>query len=463
MIAFGRSGAGRHDAPRIAVVGCGFTGAAAAAALLRRRPGRFNISLIDAAGSRGRGLAYGRARNGELLNVRAQDLSLLQDDRGDFAAWLSETLLTFGSTRRPPDFGDVFVPRELFGQYVEDRLETEIEKRPDVSVRYFVGDALRLQWLESGYQIDVARGRPVMCDGVVLATGYTARSRFGLAPYLSELDQVARAARTIVIAGSGLTAVDVLLSLRAAGSQAEIMMVSRRGLTPRPQLQTAPEAWAWEAGLAHTASELLANVRRACRDAHSAGQPWQSVIHGLRAHTCDFWRALPNVEQRRLLRHAGAFWAAHRHRLPADTHQRLGLELARPNTSLRAGAIISVEERDRFEISVRWRGKQTVSRFSADLVFDCTGHKPDLSTPLLSGLLHDGYARTDPHGIGLDVDAAGRVANIKGEYAQSLFALGPLGAGALLEITAAPDIARQAQAMADAMREKQPVRHRRLA
>jgi uncharacterized NAD(P)/FAD-binding protein YdhS len=172
---------------------------------------------------------------------------------------------------------------------------------------------------------------------------------------------------------------------------------------------------------------------------------------------------LPNVEQRRLLRHAGAFWAAHRHRLPADIHQRLRLELARPNTSLRAGSVISVEERDRFEVSVRWRGKQPVSKVSANLVVDCTGHKPDLSTPLLSGLLHDGYGRTDPHGIGLNVDPAGRVANIKGQHSQSLFALGPLGAGALLEITAAPDIARQAHAMADAMREEQPVRHRRLA
>lgn len=463
MTVFGRSGAGRHDAPRIAVVGCGFTGAAAAAALLRRRPGPFNLTLMDGAASRGRGLAYGRARNGELLNVRARDLALLHEDRGDFAHWLRETLLTFGSTRRPPDFGDVFVPRDLFGQYVEDRLETEIEKRTDVSVRYLVGDAMRIRRLESGYQIDLARGRPVMCDGVVLATGYTARPRFGLAPYSSELDKAARAARTIVIAGSGLTAVDILLSLRAAGSEAEIMMVSRRGLTPRPQLKTAPEAWAWEAGLARTASELLANVRRACRDAQSAGQPWQSVIHGLRAHTSDFWRALPNVEQRRLLRHAGAFWAAHRHRLPADIHQRLGLELARRNTSLRAGAILSVAERDRFEISVRWRGKQTVSKVSADLVVDCTGHKPDLSTPLLAGLLHDGHARTDPHGVGLDVDTAGRVANIKGEHARSLFALGPLGAGALLEITAAPDIARQAHAMADAMCEEQPVQHRRLA
>ena len=77
--------------PRLAIVGGGLTGAAAAMALLRRVTRPFELVIIEPEGELGRGVAYGKAEPFHLLNVRAGKLGVIAGRAGDFADWAGES------------------------------------------------------------------------------------------------------------------------------------------------------------------------------------------------------------------------------------------------------------------------------------------------------------------------------------------------------------------------------------
>jgi uncharacterized NAD(P)/FAD-binding protein YdhS len=71
---------------------------------------------------------------------------------------------------------------------------------------------------------------------------------------------------------------------------------------------------------------------------------------------------------------------------------------------------------------------------------------------LIANLLEQGLAKADAHGLGLAAEADGR---IRGDSrSRRLFALGPLCQGSLWEITAVPEIVRQADQAARVMAER---------
>ena len=64
-------------------------------------------------------------------------------------------------------------------------------------------------------------------------------------------------------------------------------------------------------------------------------------------------------------------------------------------------------------------------------------------------LLTDGHARLGPHGLGLDIDAGGRLIGADGRARENLWLIGPLRRGRSWETTAVPEIRAQARALID--------------
>ena len=256
-------------------------------------------------------------------------------------------------------------------------------------------------------------------------------------------------AKSIVLIGSGLTMVDVLLGARREGFQGVATIVSRRGQLPRSHAPkgVVPEPVALPRS--KRLSMLEASFRIACEMAEQGGTPWQAVVNGLRSSLQDIWRALPVVEQARFLRHLRPFFDAHRHRLPIEVHARLMAELDGGRAVLVRGSATNLERTpDGYKLDILRRGAGAPETIDADLVFDCSGVRPDLDQPLIQGLIDAGLARPDPHGLGLAVEPNGQVLGRGGEPSQGLFAIGPLCQGTLWEITAVPEIVRQADAAA---------------
>jgi uncharacterized NAD(P)/FAD-binding protein YdhS len=146
-------------------------------------------------------------------------------------------------------------------------------------------------------------------------------------------------------------------------------------------------------------------------------------------------------QQRRFLRHLRPFWNAARHRLAPEIHAQL-------RHAMQSGMLCVTRGR-----CIESGGALRVSHSHGedgpfDLVFECTGTRPDIVSPLITSLVGQGLARPDAHGLGLIVASDGSVLAASGARPSRLFALGPLGHGSLYEITAVPEIVAQSAAMA---------------
>jgi len=85
-------------------------------------------------------------------------------------------------------------------------------------------------------------------------------------------------------------------------------------------------------------------------------------------------------------------------------------------------------------------------------LIDCSGpgHDP-VSDPLVGPLVAAGRARLEPLGLGLDLDAEGRVIGADGAADPGLFVLGPPAQAAFWETTAVPDIRKRIERLAEAL------------
>jgi uncharacterized NAD(P)/FAD-binding protein YdhS len=153
---------------------------------------------------------------------------------------------------------------------------------------------------------------------------------------------------------------------------------------------------------------------------------------------------LPVEEQARFLRHVRPLWDAHRHRLPLEVHGRLQSEFNEGRAALMPGQVTKVErDGEGFRLTLRRRGANETEILTSDLAIDCSGHRPDLASPLIESLVSEGVASVDAHRLGLAVEPDGQALSRGGAPTPGLFALGPLCQGSLWEITAVPEIVRQ--------------------
>ena len=448
---------GMSEAPfTVCVVGGGFTGAAAGVACLSHLKTPFRLVIIEGTSALGHGLAYGSHRPLNLLNVRTRDLSIRAGQPGDFLNWAFRQLDQGENQAGLHEaLAHTFLPRQLFGEYVRQRLFESAERRPDVGFSVITAMA-RTVIPESGrYRIELDRAEPITADVVMLATAYGLQQPHAtgaLAPYEILPAERTAAASSMVLIGSGLTMVDVLLSARRDGFQGNAVVISRRGQLPRTH---APKGVVpQQVAIPHSkrVSLLAASIRIACEMAESGGTPWQAIINGLRPSIQNIWQGLPREEQARFLRHLRPFWDAHRHRLPMEVHGRLRAEFDEGRAVLLRGAVKEVaREGARFAVSLQKRGAQHLETITTDLAYDCSGFRPDLDQPLITSVLAQGLACSDAHRLGLVVERNGQVIGACGEVTNGLFAIGPLCQGTLWEINAVPEIVTQADQAAQSL------------
>ena len=172
-------------------------------------------SLINRTPEFGPGVAYATPFDGHLLNVRAGRMSAVEDRPDDFIDWLS---------RHHPGHADAagFVPRRLFGHYVQDRLAAAEAAHPG-RIDRVVGEAVAIE--SDGVRL--ADGRVVPARAVVLATGNPAPrmaaddssgDRVLGDPWVAGVLARIGADDDVLIVGSGLTMVDLLLQLTAGAA-----------------------------------------------------------------------------------------------------------------------------------------------------------------------------------------------------------------------------------------------------
>jgi uncharacterized NAD(P)/FAD-binding protein YdhS len=455
----------------IAIIGAGFCGSMLAMHWLRCPPLRpLRLLLINRSGAMARGVAYGTRTLDHLLNVPAGRMSAVEADADDFYRYAHE--------RDPRYTRASFVPRRIYGDYLEARLTEAIEQAPDgVVFRSVVGTALAISPPdgERPAAIRMENGQVIHADRIVLSNGNEMRgdppvlpahrgfydsSRYVRDPWRpGALRDIERDA-PILLVGSGLTMVDVVLGLRARGHTALIHAVSRHGLLPQAhrELDTPPT---YDGRLA---ARMLARadvrhytraVREAVADAAQAGHDWRDVIGSIREATPSLWQYLPADQRRRFLRHVRPYWDVHRHRCAPLPAAQLQADFERGGLVLVAGRVTGYTMlKDGVSVAVRRRGANEPQPFEVAAVVNCTGPAPDFGDrqgSLLGTLRADGLLMRDGIGMGFAVSDEGAIVDGHGAPSTWLYYVGPLLQARDWEATAVPELRRHVKRLADTL------------
>lgn len=425
----------------VVIVGGGFSGAMLAARLAER--GQASV-LIERNEAFGPGVAYSATLDVHRLNVRAERMSALADQPGDFVDWLRAN---------KPDHADPngFPPRRLYGLYVRDRLDAVAAAHPGL-IRRVTGQTVAVK----GKAVGLSDGRHIDGRAIVLATGNPAPRNTPTAssprilsnPWAPGVLERIQPDDAVLILGSGLTMVDVVLALQAQGWRGRATAVSRRGLTPRAhgEHHDAPVALPPQA-LTGALSHRLASARRLARE-----HGWRRVMEGYRPITAELWRAATTAERARFLRHLRPWWDVHRHRIAPEIAATLEALIAEGRLSVRAGRVRATEvSGDASTLTVNAPGG-AVQTLTAQWLIDCTGPGHSAATtPLTAALIAEGRARLDPLKLGLDLDETGRILHADGTVDPDLYVLGPPARAALWETIAVPDLRQRIEQLSQAL------------
>ena len=427
-------------ADHIVVLGGGFTGTLLAINLLRHAGPR--VTLIERRPQAARGAAYGTDQPSHLLNVRAANMSAFPDDPGHFARWLAAHGEPASS----------FASRQRYGTYLSELLA---ETQPRERFHVIRDEAVDVAPGADSVQVTLKSGATIFADVAALALGNlpphvprgidpatVASDLYRADPWTSDIAGGLADDDTVLLLGTGLTAVDAVLTLDDAGFRGRIVALSRRGLVPRVHA----EGGAHPAGRTErpigSVSALLHEVRRR---AEAIG--WRAAIDELRPWTQPLWQAASADERTRFLRHLRPWWDVHRHRLAPAVAARIEALQAAGRLEIVAGKPLVFGATDgQATLSWRPRGSEAVVELRLRRIVNCTGPGGDLtrtSEPLLRRLTEAGIIRPDSLRLGVDVTPQAQVIGRSGDANPRLLALGPMTRGVFWEITAVPDIRRQ--------------------
>jgi len=411
-------------ARHIVIVGGGAAGALTAIQLARRASLETHLTVVEPRRRLGEGVAYGTSDSAHLLNVPANGMSAHDDDPDHFVRW---------ATCTPGDF----VARHRYAEYLSSELNARVTANPDLRYNHLRDTAICVDAAHptssAAWHVTTTSGEILNADAVVLALGNAAPSRpewlrtFTTAPVIEDpwttgaLDGL-DAGTNVLCVGTGLTFVDVALSLARHG--ARVTGVSRHGLIPEVHAPIGPTPDV-PASLSSPA-QVMRWIR--------TQSDWRSAFAALRPKTSFVWRSFSPAQQAQFLRLARRHWDVHRHRMASG----VATELQR----LRDAGVVDVRRGD---------AQALATSGAYDVVVLCTG--PDdaalRDTPPLSGLVASGTACAGPHGMGIATDAdTGNLIDARSRSVEGLFAIGTLRRGTLWESTAVPEIRAEAHCLA---------------
>lgn len=451
-----------HPGSRVAIIGGGYTGAIIAKLLVERGVRDIEeVTVFEPREQLGCGLAYDVKNIDVRLNVAAHRMRAIPGSPTAFLDWLQ----TSGTLTVDPDAvtpEGIFARRRDFGRFMQAQLAPHLDSGAVRHIRQAVRAVERQsdQWRISG-----AGGTSILADILILATGHPPATRPPVVDRLSASatgrvkDVLAADAFNeigkcdpVLIVGSGLTAIDALCRLSALGHTGTVSLLSRTGLMPRPHATSgfAPFGDFSSTDLT-SARKLLSKVRATIRDAQAQGIPWQSVFDALRQHAPSLWQALPMRQRQKFLRRLRRWYDVHRYRMPPQGAAVLELGIDTGRVRLETGDLVSITE-DKQGLHARLKTRERRTEFRCRHILLATG--PDFRDyaahqRFLLGMHRDGYIQSDPLGLGLACDIAGRALTVAGTPNSTLFVGGPPARPAFGELTGVPEIAAQAASLVD--------------
>ncbi len=388
----------------VAIIGCGLSGLLVLHNIVhnyQNHNSSLKIRVFDNSPSFPKGTAYSTKSFNHLLNVRADGMGITFLDRVDFLIWLKKK----GYQYQKNDF----VPRKIFGNYLEEVLLQTRKKAEEKNIILEI-ERKEVENLKVTNNQFLIEGE--LYDHCVLATG----SKMKNSPnnfWNLELEKFINDSE-IHILGCGLTAIDAVVSLHEMNYSGKIFLHSRRGKLPQvhkilPTSDSPKIPLELEDALLPL-SKIFNKFTQACKKSEN----WRATFDSFRPITQKFWSSLSLEKKQRFLRHCFRMWNIHRHRCPESQFKIVEKLIASERLFLAKGTITNQNN-----------------------IIDCTGFDYRFQSELVMNLIDNKIVEKDSLSLGI-------ISKHPDFYVTS-----SLNFGSLFEITAAPDIAPQAREISE--------------
>lgn len=444
---------------KITIIGGGATGILLAINLIKHQKNELTeINLVEKKEKVGRGVAYSTATNFHLLNVPANKMGAFPDDLEHFYRWLTAQGYEY--------FASDFVPRKIYGDYLRANFaETLKNKAPNITINVFDDEATDVLVDDRQAQVILDSGEILYSDKVILAFGnflpphpksesqsFTDSEKYFQNPWNARNFDKIQKSDNVLILGTGLTAVDTVLSLQNNQHTGKITLFSTRGLLPAVhELGFVYPSFGEELNGQIKITELFKIVRRHIKNAEKQNSNWRAVIDSLRPHTQKIWLDLPIAEKRYFMQHLSRYWNVARHRMPPECAEILNDMLAKNQLEILNGRLKNIELNKDGRFDVRFSTANQENNLTADVIFNCIGSESDFSkinSTLVKNLVGKGLIKPDVLKFGIDAKPDGRTIDKNGKISDKIYTIGTALKGILWESTAMPEIRSQAHNLA---------------
>lgn len=438
----------------IVIIGGGFSGTLTAIQLLKKSKD-VQVIIINTNYPIAKGTAYSTNSAEHLLNVTARQMSPFSNEPDHFVSWIRSGNSSYSNSDIP------FLPRFLYGKYIQELFEPF---KTNKQLQIIEAKATDIQTVEKKYSVILDNGQSILADKIVLAMGnflpanpkikdpsFFKSKNYFQNPWVQSYLKDIKPNEPILILGTGLTMVDCVLSLIAAGQKGQIYVVSPRGYTPVSHVKSSKYPDFYEEIKESSLLEILKSVRKHIKIATSKNISWQAVIDSIRPHVQKIWLRLSQKEKQQFISHLRHIWGVARHRLPVVTYDQL-IELKEKGLlEIIGGRITDLQEQSSSIVAKIRLRKGKTKELIVSRIINCTGPQLnflELKDELIQNLLSKKFIIADELKMGLQSSIDGRVIEKENKVSSDIYAIGSLLRGVLWETTSVPDIRVQAESIA---------------
>ena len=434
----------------IAIVGGGISGTLTVLNCIKQSKLPLQIIWFDSKNQFCKGLAYTTSDDQHLLNVRANNMSIFGDEPTHFVEWLKQ--------HHPENNATDFVSRKIFGDYVQSTYNSLINSNPLVSIVQLTEEVCDIKKNDNEFEL-ITPNKIHKANKLVLALGnflpahprsiskeFIESESYFQNAFQFDLMQHVLLKKNITIIGSGLTMIDVLVSLRRYSYAGKINIISPHAYIPQahnnnPLPNVKPFI---EEAKIYRLTELLSIVNQQLKKAKNEALNPHSVIDAMRPHLQYIWLNFTLFEKQQFLRHLRHKWGVARHRAPAQTMAIFNEFQSAGTINLVKGRIFDIKKTDsEFEINYT-HSKTGQQSLKTECIINCTGPESNyLQIPsiLVKNLIKNGFFEPDSINYGINADK-------NGEISPNVYTIGPPLKGILWESIAVPEIRLQAKDLA---------------
>jgi uncharacterized NAD(P)/FAD-binding protein YdhS len=269
------------------IIGGGFTGASLAYELIIQNKAKKVYVIEKNKSNLFRGVAYCCNSKNYILNVKAKDLGFREENPIDFFNWLNQ--------KYPKKYVESdFVSRNLYGQYLEERISPLLNK----SIFHIEDNVVDID-LESQSLIGIKGTYPYENIYLAIGGGY---QNPDLPSELVKQDD-------IYIKGTGLSAIDVVVDMYKKNFKGRFHLYSRHGLLPLPHDQGTGN---------FTCSNRLLDLFSSIKKIYKDQCETQYVIIQLRPKLETLWNGFTLKEKNQFKKFVKPYWEVFRHRVPEE-------------------------------------------------------------------------------------------------------------------------------------------------